>query len=139
MIAELKRHYYTKDFTLGTLYLNGIAQCFTVEDTLRPFGEKIYGKTCIPAGVYDLKLRKVGGFYNRLRNTYPQGVPHLQDVPDFKYVLIHPGNSPADTEGCILPVTTLNSKKGCGKYSRVAFKKIYPELIKCEKIVITNY
>jgi hypothetical protein len=33
---------------------------------------------------------------------FGMNVPHILDVPGRDYILIHPGNFPEDTEGCVL-------------------------------------
>ncbi len=93
-------------YTIGRLYFAD-CKCDTLEDPVRELldlngdgdfndeGEgKVYGQTAIPAGKYQVKMEMSENF-NRL-------MPYLQDVPGFKYVMIHPGNSAEDTKGCIL-------------------------------------
>lgn len=63
------------------------------------------GNTRIPSGRYEIKLRTEGRFHNifKARYSFHRGMLHLQDVPDYQYILIHPGNTAKDTEGCIVP------------------------------------
>lgn len=70
--------------TIGTLAINGVFFCYTLED----------GDTRIPAGTYKLAWHESPRFKRRL--------PILQNVPGRSYILIHAGNTDADTEGCIL-------------------------------------
>lgn len=86
--------------TLGSLYVDGVRLCETLEDELReqpgqPVAAwKVKGQTAIPAGRYRVTLRQSPRF-GRL-------TPWLQDVPGFEWILIHAGNKSADTEGCLL-------------------------------------
>ncbi len=80
--------------TRGHLFVDDSRWGYTLEDRLRPFGHKVPGLTCIPAGRYELKL------YNSPRFGKP--LPLLLNVPFFDGVLMHGGNRPADSEGCLL-------------------------------------
>lgn len=65
---------------------------YTLEDEQREL--KLHGETAIPSGCYTIELVNSGRF--------GPDTLSLVDVPGFKYIRIHAGNSSADTEGCIL-------------------------------------
>jgi hypothetical protein len=128
----LRRTISTKNETGGQLYGDGgELLCFTLEDEYRPNGEKVYGETRIPAGRYEIKLRAEGTTNARYQARYTKewhpGTLHLQDVPGFSYILIHIGNSDADTLGCILVGDCHNwgNERLTLANSTVAYRRIY--------------
>ena len=80
--------------THGDLYIDGQWACYTLEDVVRPDGEKVNGETAIPGGRYQIVVNQSSRFKRQL--------PLLCRVPNFSGVRIHAGNSEIDTEGCIL-------------------------------------
>lgn len=97
MKIEIKRDIFTDNSTIGKMYIDGAYFCETLEDVDRKLedgGTKIYGETCIPRGTYTLVID--------YSPKYKKNMPHLLDVPEFKGIRIHPGNTDADSEGCIL-------------------------------------
>lgn len=124
MIITVQREIVTTISTIGRLVVQG-KECFTLEDPIRKI--KVHGKTAIPAGQYVLKLRTEGGMdlrYAARFGNWHRGMLWLQDVPNFEYVYLHIGNSPEDTEGCIL-VGSTQSRDFIGG-SEAAYREIYP-------------
>jgi hypothetical protein len=74
--------------TLGMLYVDGQVECHTLE----PSANAEYPR--IPAGRYPVEFR----FSPRFKMV----TPHICNVPGREFILIHPGNAPKDTEGCLL-------------------------------------
>ena len=93
MILTLRRKPSTDGATLGELFVDGRFECFTLEDVVR-HGPKIIHESAIPAGRYKIVITKSQRFGRML--------PLLLDVPGFTGIRIHPGNTAADTSGCIL-------------------------------------
>jgi Steigviridae/Suoliviridae L,D-carboxypeptidase/transpeptidase len=93
MELRLQRRPSTDGCTLGQLFVNGLFEAFTLEDIVRD-GPKIQHQTAIPAGRYRVEITPSERFGRML--------PILLDVPGFTGVRIHPGNTAADTSGCIL-------------------------------------
>lgn len=120
----LQRHISTARSTTGELFVDGMFQCYTLEDVVRPEGEKIYGETAIPAGRY-----RVGITWSP---RFQRNMPLLNDVPGFEGVRIHPGNKPEDTEGCILVGHALEQDWVGG--SRAAYVELYDKLIKVQML-----
>src|SRR5262245_46850089 len=92
MQLRLQRTTFTSRSTVGQLFVNGSFECFTLEDVTRPV--KIPGMTAIPEGVYVVSV----SFSERFKRPLPE----VHNVPNFTGIRIHPGNTDADTEGCIL-------------------------------------
>lgn len=92
MNLELRRWRLESTLTIGGLYLDGEFFCFTLEDPVRP--TKIQGETAIPEGTYDVILSRSPRFQRFM--------PEILGVPGFEGIRIHVGNTPEDTEGCIL-------------------------------------
>ncbi|PCI51903.1 MAG: hypothetical protein COB49_00430 [Alphaproteobacteria bacterium] len=131
MKLEVTRTNADDKSTLGTMTIEGHRQCFTLEDQFRK--KKVKGQTRIPAGTYDVKLRTEGGFHKRYGKRFPdmhKGMLELQDVPGFKYILIHCGNDHEDTAGCILVGSSEyhDSERGYVlRSSADAYKRFYPK------------
>lgn len=96
------------DSTLGRLFIQKSTiddefQCYTLEDELREV--KVPGETAIPKGTYRVLPRTQGKMHPKYAKRYGDlhaGMAWLQDVPDFKWVYIHTGNTDDDTAGCLL-------------------------------------
>ena len=125
MFLELERKELYDDRTIGGFYINGVWAYFTLEDKdrrLEEGGVKIPGMTAIPRGHYKVTIS--------WSNRFHRFMPHILDVPNFAGVRIHTGNTPVDTDGCILiglghDVNTHNILK-----SQLAFDDFFPRLEK---------
>lgn len=139
MRLELKRIAKREDYTIGRLYVDGEYFCDTLEDKVRDLTRetKVYGKTAIPEGTYEVTLRvQSPRFSQKKQYDFCKGyLPRLLGVPSFEGVLIHVGNTAADTEGCIL--VGKNTVKGMVTDSSATFRKLYSRLSLCSgKITI---
>ena len=117
MNIKVKRTARKSTYTIGKVTIDGKAFCDSLEDTDRgvtqimPFTstggakgywvtpdhgiiEKVYGKTAIPTGRYD-----VCSYYWEKHACY---VPMLLRVPGFTGILMHNGMTADHSEGCIL-------------------------------------
>ena len=133
MKLDVVRTQFGKDATNGMLFINGVFECFTLEDEVRDV--KVYGETAIPEGTYPIEFRKEGGFHQRYSARYKNahyGMLEIKDIPNFKWVLFHSGNTDENTAGCILVGDTQQdldvSKDGFIGASRNAYKKMYDKI-----------
>lgn len=100
----VERKYKKENYTIGKLYINGEYFCDTLEDKDRGLSQEMelsvlqelkeYGKTAIPTGRYQIEIT--------WSNLFKKMLPILIDVPAYRYIRIHSGNTHKDTEGCIL-------------------------------------
>ena len=114
MELTVRRTAKRQGYTIGKLSIDGEYFCDTLEDADRgltadmPPGKirelKVYGQTAIPTGRYAVTLDVVSPRFKARSWARPYGgkIPRLLNVPGFEGVLIHPGNTAADTDGCIL-------------------------------------
>lgn len=104
MKIKVVREVFTDKSTIGSLYLNDVFFCYTLEDKDRGLDQsqslimiqakKLFGITAIPYGKYSLIVNKSPKFGRLL--------PRLQGIKGFDGVLIHRGNSAEHSHGCIL-------------------------------------
>lgn len=153
MNITVKRIAKRASYTIGKMYINGVYFCDTCEDTDRGLTQymslaeikrkKIYSRTAIPTGTYNVTMNVVSPRFSK-RDFYKKNcdggrVPRLLNVPGFDGVLIHVGNSAADSNGCLL--VGKNSQVGKVLNSTNTFLALYKKLkeasLKGEKITIT--
>jgi hypothetical protein len=137
----LHRQIRTDNSTIGTLYVNNEFECYTLEDKDRGLHSdmplpviqrnKVYGKTCIPSGRYEV-TQSFSGLFKKV-------MPLVNGVKGYEYIRIHPGNKKEDTLGCILTGTSYDTDMV--RNSRVAFDALYKKMQKAfsqkEKVFIT--
>ena len=135
MKLQVVRTQFGTDATNGLLFVNGLFECYTLEDQYQAV--KVMHETCIPEGTYDIKFRTVGGFHEKYKKRYGNahyGMLHLQDVPNFTYILIHAGNTDEHTSGCLIVGETQQdldlSDDGFIGHSGVAYSKLYNKVAK---------
>ena len=138
MILTLKRRPSAHGCTIGQLFVDGVYQCFTLEDVVRPAtAAKVYGQTAIPAGTYRIVVNKSARFSAKAGHDVL--LPLLLNLPgrDIHFggqriddcgVRIHPGNTAADTLGCILVGTAAAPDGASILSSRVAFAALFARI-----------
>ncbi len=125
------------DVTIGSLSIDGDFECWICEDPVREVAGqpvaawKVPGKTAVPFGTYDVTISP--------SQRFKRDLPLVLRVPGFDGIRIHPGNTAADTEGCLLPGAD-RMGKSVGR-SRLAFDALFAKIrvarIKGEPITIT--
>lgn len=128
----LQRTDRTNSYTGGKLSINNIYECDTVEDMDRDInhngvfdnGEvKVMHETAIPNGRYKITLVHSPKFSPKVDN---RNIPLLNNVPNFTGILIHWGNTAADSSGCIL--VGKNYMAGRVSDSKVTFLSLLDKL-----------
>lgn len=141
MEITVLRRFRGDTYTIGTMYIDGDRFCDTLEprdrdlnrdgDLNDPGEGKVMHKTAIPYGKYRATLE----FSPRFRRD----LPRLHNVPHFEGVLIHRGNTPADTSGCVL--VGENKVKGrvinSTQYEVELVKRIREAITRGESVQIT--
>jgi len=117
----------TKDgATIGRLAVDSGWSCYTLEDPVREISGqpvqswKIPGETAIPRGRYQVVI-SMSEHFGRL-------MPLLLNVPGYIGIRIHPGNKPADTEGCVLVGLVALDSTTIAR-SREAFSTLYDHIL----------
>ena len=117
MLLQLVRRWFTEESTIGTLYVDGLDECFTLEDRVRT-GPKVFGATAIPEGTYAISID--------MSQRFRRELPRLIGVPGFDGIRIHAGNVAEDTHGCIL-VGQTRGPDWIGR-SRAAFDLLFAKM-----------
>lgn len=150
MKLKILRKYKKNDYTIGKLFIDNIYFCDTLEDKDRNLNYKmseseikkikVYGSSAIPTGEYIIDLNTISSKFKNKSWAKPYGgkLPRLLNVKGFEGILIHVGNTPIDTLGCIL--VGKNTIKGKLTESTNTFKALMKHLmqasLKNESIII---
>ena len=152
MELKVDRKWKKATYTVGILYVDGVRFCETLEDKDRGLFQgdtiaqiksiKVYGETAIPVGRYEVAMNILSPKYSAVKwykDLCGGKMPRLLDVPGFDGILVHPGNNPLQTYGCLL--VGRNTKVGELTSSKDTFKSLYKKMRKAydrgEKIHIT--
>lgn len=146
----IDRKYKKDTYTIGNLYLNGDWFCNTLEDRDRGLSQgmpveqinkiKVWGETAIPTGRYIIRMDIVSPKYNGVkwyRDNFCGRMPRFESVKGFIGVLIHPGNTALDSNGCVL--VGHNKAKGKVLESRATFLKLWKVMEAARKRKETIY
>ena len=135
----LERTWLKDKYTIGRLYVDSVFFCNILEDKVVDLNKngtfdcgelKIKGHTAIPYGIYEIDITYSTKFKREL--------PILLNVPHFEGIRIHRGNTPKDTEGCLIPGENKEIGKvlNSTKYEIELIKLIKQSKLKNEKITI---
>lgn len=140
MELKLKRTDFTDISTIGELSINGVFECYVLEDKDRGLTQsmslsesvatKVHGKTAIPYGTFKIVVTKSERF-SKMKGK-PVYLPILLNVPNYEGVRIHTGNKPEDTEGCLLPAR--KKGKNVVSESTLAFNQLNDKINNALKI-----
>ena len=109
-----ERRWFKNTYCISRLFVEGMEFSAVLEDkdrgltsdmgTAEIYKKKVYGKTAIPYGRYEIRLTKSPKFASReWAKEFGGLVPELMAVPGFVSIRIHPGTTCEDTDGCLLP------------------------------------
>ena len=102
----LIRDTFTDKSTIGKLYFNGEFYGHTLE---LPWKDNKKRVSCIPKGVYEVKKRHTE------ESKYKYEHLHILDVENRELILLHIGNYPKNSKGCIL----LGNTRAIIEYTKV--------------------
>lgn len=139
MKLRVERRWKKATYCIGILYIDGVRFCETLEDKDRGLkkeygagvvrSRKVAGETAIPTGTYGVAMNVTSPKYAAIKWYWDlcQGkMPRLLSVPGFDGILIHPGNDPTQTAGCLL--VGKNAKVGQLTESKATFEKLYKKM-----------
>ena len=132
MVILVDRFTSDDDSTISRVMVDGNFVCFGLEDEYRE--EKVSEETRIPAGTYKVTLRTAGSHHKKYSSRFSdihKGMLHIRNVPNFKWILIHCGNTDEDTAGCLLVGSQAITEPGDMKIinSTAAYRRFYPMVV----------
>lgn len=120
---RLQRFAYTPNGTFGRLVVEG-KEFYTVE---RPWKDNQSNVSCIPEGTYSLRMRDSGVVTRSTGGAYSRGW-EVTNVKGRSFIMIHPGNTVDDLQGCIAPGKQLGVVNG--KWAVASSRPAFDELMK---------
>ena len=147
----VNRKWKKDTYTIGEFFINGKKFSETCEDKDRglrqemPLSQikaiKIYGKTAIPVGIYDIQMTYSPKFASRsFAKKYQGNVLQIMNVKGYEGVRIHPFNTAEESYGCIAVGRNLEKGKVLQStyfYLKLVDEYILPALKRGEKVTLT--
>lgn len=128
MLISIVRTDLNDLYTIGRMMINGVFECFTLEDKVRevdgqPYASwKIKNETAIPKQRYRVVITES----IRFKQDMPLLVGDKEFANNWSGVRIHCGNTAKDTSGCILVGKRVGD--GCLEQSRVAYTALFDKI-----------
>lgn len=140
MKLKIDRAFPKAEYTIGRLYINDKLFCNTLEDTDRGLtqdmfiseiiAKKVYGKTAIPKGVYEVVIS--------WSNKFKKNMIEVKNVKGFSGIRMHAGNTAEDSLGC--PLVGKNTAKGrltsSRAYADALFNEVQQAINQHEKVTL---
>ena len=140
MKIRMERKFKGEEYTISTLFINGLYLCETIEDKVRdlnadgdlddPGEGKVPTETAIPFGRYRVDLT--------VSPKFKRALPILLNVKHFTGIRIHKGRTAEHSHGCILPGE--NKVKGqvlySEKYEMIIVERMLEALKRGEEVWI---
>lgn len=130
----LTRDVFADTYTLGVLLVDGKDFGYVCEDEDRGLDAtdplvkieamKVPGETAIPVGRYRIRTT--------WSNKYGRMMPLVWDVPGFRGIRVHSGNTEAHTKGCICPGLGRDIGAGTTSKSKAATEWLTSQIAKVE-------
>lgn len=127
-------------WTGGWISVDGIRMCVSLE---LPVRDGLPG-SAIPEGIYPINLRpspkflalsidpkltmRDRGYWER----YAGAMPHIDGIDKRSDIMLHPGNTPEDTDGCVLVGQQMQTAYITN--SRLAFSVLYANIVSGVKL-----
>ena len=144
MKVLIKRIHNNSKYCISHVYVDGVYICDAIEDTDRGWNNlmsdawirnnKVYAKSAIPIGVYNITLNVVSPKFNQkpYYHKFCNGkLPRVLNVTGFDGILWHRGKTEKDSAGCL--ILGYNTIKGQVTNSQEAFEKLYKLLQKANE------
>lgn len=127
MLISIVRTDLTDEYTIGRMMIDGVFECFTLEDKVReddrPYAQwKIKNETAIPRQRYRVVITES----IRFKRDMPLLIGNKEFADNWSGVRIHAGNTAKDTSGCILVGKRVGD--GCLEQSRVAYTALFDKI-----------
>jgi hypothetical protein len=126
MNLEVRRQAFTPNATIGQLFIDGELECVTLEPVTLPIGD-IRKPRAIPVGTYNVTIR--------WSTKFGKHVPHVENVPNFVAIEIHCGNSPKDTDACLLVGTEAGPGADWISHSVVAWTHLMSKMMASARLL----
>lgn len=140
-LLTLPRRHFTDISTVGEIFFPGEERslCDSLEDTCRrdsdvdgilDFSEKVWGKTAIPCGRYEIRMEKSPKYGRVMPFLYGLRVGRAGDGRKnlFNDVMIHWGNKAEHSHGCILVGNYVPGVPDWVSSSRETFDRLFNRL-----------